>query len=255
MRGAERSVRPRPVRRGTGGAALARATDALRRERPALRSQRSPAQRRQGRRPTDRSQRTRERVLQAAAACIAEEGFAAAHTNRIAQRAGVSWGVLQYHFGDKAGLLGAVLERGMEAVAEGLGSLEIRGEGSTERVAAVVEAGWRVFGSPLGRAATEILVNTRSGVANDPRHEERLREMTRTLTRLVRRALREALGPGPGVAGLDGVLLAALRGFALALMMQPRGVDFAAERALLAEMIAAQAAGTPRARMIPRQEP
>ena len=53
---------------------------------------------------------TRAKVIQAAIDCIYAEGFYAAHTNRIAEQAGVSWGVLQYHFGDKDGLLQAVLD-------------------------------------------------------------------------------------------------------------------------------------------------
>ncbi len=77
---------------------------------------------------TDRRQErgglTREKVILAAAECVAEEGFAAAHTNRIAERAGVTWGVLQHHFGDQAGLLDAVLERGMEEMRRLLKGLE-----------------------------------------------------------------------------------------------------------------------------------
>ena len=43
-----------------------------------------------------------------------EEGFAKASANRIAQRAGVTWGVIQYHFGDRAGLFSAVVFAGCE---------------------------------------------------------------------------------------------------------------------------------------------
>ena len=47
---------------------------------------------------------TRNKVIEAAIDCIYREGFHAANTNRIAEQAGVTWGVLQYHFGDKDGL-------------------------------------------------------------------------------------------------------------------------------------------------------
>ncbi|MBK6510444.1 MAG: TetR/AcrR family transcriptional regulator [Haliea sp.] len=59
--------------------------------------------------PTKR-EATREKVILAAIDCIYRDGFHAAHTNRIAEEAGVSWGVLQYHFGDKDGLLQAVID-------------------------------------------------------------------------------------------------------------------------------------------------
>jgi AcrR family transcriptional regulator len=222
----------RPSRRG----GLARALAAVRSERPALEGARLPAQHRQGRRATDRSRRTRERVIQAAAACIAEEGFAAAHANRIAERAGVTWGVLQYHFGDVAGLFAAVLARGMEEVEGGFAALRIESDDRRERVAAVVDAGWRIFRSPLARAATEIVVNARSRRDEGGPREETLRRMTRALARLARSSLAEALG-APPPRGADGLLLAALRGFALAMMMQPADYDFAAERRALAEGI------------------
>ena len=63
-----------------------------------------------GKKPS-KSEATRDRVIQAAIDCIYRDGFHAAHTNRIAEQAGVSWGVLQYHFGDKDGLLQAVIDR------------------------------------------------------------------------------------------------------------------------------------------------
>lgn len=217
-------------RRTTGG--LARAVAAVRSQRPALESARLPAQQSQGRRATERSRRTRERVIQAAAACIAEEGFAAAHTNRIAARAGVTWGVIQYHFGDVAGLFAAVLARGMEEVESGFAELHLEEADLRARVAAVVDAGWRIFRTPLARAATEIVVNARSRSDADGGREETLRRMTRVLTRLARGSLAEALG-APPPRGTDGLLLAALRGFALAVMMQPASYDFAAERRAL----------------------
>ena len=45
--------------------------------------------------------------------CVIDEGFAAASAKHIAERAGVTWGVVQYHFGDRDGLLMAVVDRGL----------------------------------------------------------------------------------------------------------------------------------------------
>ena len=90
-------------------------------------------------RSQQRGQETREKVIQAAAACVAEEGFAAANTNRIVERAGVTWGVLQHHFGDKSGLLDAVLERGMEELEAGFEAITIEDDDIHKRVARVVD--------------------------------------------------------------------------------------------------------------------
>lgn len=196
-----------------------------------------PAQRRQGRRPTAQSQRTRDRVIEAAARCIAEEGFAAAHTNRIAEQADVSWGVLQYHFGDKAGLLSAVLERGVDALERGFAEMEVGDGGLRDRLTVVVDGGWQLFRSPLARAGNEILVNTRGEWAGHPDHAADLEKMTRNLVHLARSALRAAVGEARIARSLEGVLLAALRGFNLALLLAPTDYDFAAERRTLVDMM------------------
>jgi AcrR family transcriptional regulator len=185
---------------------------------------------------SERGRRTREKVIAAAAACVAEAGFAAAHTNRIAERAGVTWGVLQHHFGDKDGLLDAVLERGMESVEDGFAELTIEGADVRERVAAVVDAGWRVFTSPLALAADEIEINTRSPRADDPMHAANLLRMNRTLEKLALDALTKALGKRPS-RGVYGAFLAALRGFAMTHLMTRIENDFSRERRALTDMI------------------
>lgn len=185
---------------------------------------------------SERGRRTREKVIAAAAACVAEEGFAAAHTNRIAERAGVTWGVLQYHFGDKDGLLDAVLERGMESVETGFAELAIEGADVRERVSVVVDAGWRVFTSPLALAADEIEINTRSPRAADPGHAANLLRMNRKLEKLALDALTKALGKRPS-RGVYGAFLATLRGFAMTHLMTRLENDFGRERRALTDMI------------------
>ena len=189
---------------------------------------------------TERSQRrgqeTREKVIQAAAACVAEEGFASANTNRIVERAGVTWGVLQHHFGDKSGLLDAVLERGMQELEAGFEALVIEGDDAYERVARVVDGGWKIFTGPLSLASNEIEVNTRAPRADDPSHVESLLRMNQRLEHLVLSALREALGRKPS-RGVYGAFLLALRGFALTSMMTRLEPDFRNERKALAKMI------------------
>lgn len=54
---------------------------------------------------------TGERILRAALASFAEKGFDGASTREIAARAGVTLGLLQYHFGSKARLWRAAVDR------------------------------------------------------------------------------------------------------------------------------------------------
>lgn len=60
---------------------------------------------------TDQADQTRERILEAAEAEFSRLGFEGAGMKGIAVAAGVSQGLLHYHFGTKDGLYAAVIER------------------------------------------------------------------------------------------------------------------------------------------------
>jgi AcrR family transcriptional regulator len=101
---------------------------------------------------------TRAKVIRAAIDCIYNEGFHAAHTNRIAEQAGVSWGVLQYHFGDKDGLLQAVLDNIFEDFTTTLSNANLQGE-LKSRIEALVNMLWSLVSQPEYRVSVAILRN------------------------------------------------------------------------------------------------
>ena len=102
---------------------------------------------------------TRAKVIQAAIDCIYAEGFHAAHTNRIAEQAGVSWGVLQYHFGDKDGLLQAVLDNIFEDFTSTLGRADLQQGELKSRIRALVNVLWSLVSQPEYRVSIAILRN------------------------------------------------------------------------------------------------
>lgn len=59
----------------------------------------------------DRAERTRQRLLDAAAQCFASAGFSKTTVEEIAASAGVSKGVVYHHFRGKESILEALLER------------------------------------------------------------------------------------------------------------------------------------------------
>ena len=63
---------------------------------------------------------TRERILRAALEAFSEDGFDGATTREIASRAGVPLGLLQYHFGGKARLWRAAVDRAFAELRAGL---------------------------------------------------------------------------------------------------------------------------------------
>src|SRR5688572_14448295 len=71
-----------------------------------------------------RAERTRNAVINETVRCILDEGFAPPSVRRITDRAGVTWGVVQYHFGDLDGLLMAVVDTGFGELLAALEGLE-----------------------------------------------------------------------------------------------------------------------------------
>jgi len=196
-----------------------------------------PVRDRNDRRAHARGDDTRARVISEAAACIIEEGFAKASANRIAQRAGLTWGVISYHFGDRAGLFSAVVLAGYEQFQSCIEEATIPEGPVRARVAAVVDAGWRAYGSVLGRASFEILINTRPAREGDPEHAAQIIEMARGRNRIRARLLSD--DGGRIGRSVDALLWAALRGFAMTRMFTPDDYDFASERAALVDVLTA----------------
>lgn len=108
--------------------------------------------------PTKR-EATREKVIRAAIDCIYRDGFHAAHTNRIADEAGVSWGVLQYHFGDKDGLLQAVIDYIFDDFSTTLESTSLQGDDLQQRVRQLIDVVWALVRKKEYRVSIAILRN------------------------------------------------------------------------------------------------
>jgi AcrR family transcriptional regulator len=102
---------------------------------------------------------TREKVINAAIDCIYRDGFNAAHTNRIAEEAGVSWGVLQYHFSDKDGLLQAVIDHIFDEFATTLESTSLQGDDLQQRVRQLIDVVWTLVSKKEYRVSIAILRN------------------------------------------------------------------------------------------------
>ena len=85
----------------------------------------------------------------------------------------MSWGVIQHHFGDRDGLLTAVIE---DAVDRLIASLEALSDpAQVTDTEDLVRATWEAFANPKAMAGLEILISTKElRVGLDGRHMERL---------------------------------------------------------------------------------
>ena len=182
-----------------------------------------------------RGDRTREAIIEETVRCINEEGFSAASANHIAVRAGVTWGVIQYHFGDRNGLLSAVIAHGYQRFRSSIQSVQVPDGTAHQRVEAVVEAGWSAFSSPESRASLEILIAARSD--RPEAWVGDLEDMARDMRELSSVLIGRETDSSPRCAVVGEMLWATLRGLVMAQMLTSRPIDSSGERALLVDLI------------------
>lgn len=176
-------------------------------------------------------------VLDETVRCVIEEGFAAASAKHITERAGVTWGVIQYHFGDRDGLLMAVVDRGFGDLLASLRDVEPKLSAHTgrARIALMIDAVADAFLSPTSIAALEILIATRTGRADvDQRH---LVELFTTLTQLGR-YVTEGLEPRHADA-VGNLIWTTLMGAMVATMAVEEPVDMSRELRALTDVVTA----------------
>ncbi len=113
---------------------------------------------------TKKGLQTHDKVVKAGVDCIAEIGFHSASTNKIALRAGVTWGTLQHQFGDKNTLLEAIIEYSFDEQLETLRQATSPEQALQERISAMVNAFWTNQNSPASLALIDII----RSVLSDP---------------------------------------------------------------------------------------
>jgi AcrR family transcriptional regulator len=180
--------------------------------------------------PRRRGDDTRARIVDETVRCIIEEGFAAATAKHVAERAGVTWGVIQYHFGDRNGLLVAVVDDGVAKLLDSLSAAEVSELPLQKRIEVVVDTAWDCYSSPTSMAAFEILRATR-GMGGEPSRGHLL-AMNSAIARLGR-----LISDDPADDGVAEVIWAALRGVVLAQMIMGEPIDWRRERRALINMV------------------
>jgi AcrR family transcriptional regulator len=185
---------------------------------------------RRGETRQQRGDETRAAIIAETVACILEEGFGAASAKHITERAGVSWGVIQYHFGDRDQLLMAVVDEGFVGLQRCLADVDVPNGPLRERVSAVVEAAWPAFSNPTSMAAQEILVATRVG------RNRKLNRHLATLNEGLDELGAKLVPDGDGQA-IGGVIWACLRGWTLPQMISSRPYDTSSQRQTLIDML------------------
>jgi AcrR family transcriptional regulator len=157
---------------------------------------------------------TRDRVVKAAVECINDLGFyRGSSTNEIARRAGVTWGVIQHYFGNREGLMLAVLEAGACHMVETVEKAHIEGTTAVDRMAQLIDVFSAHYARPDYLASLQVLLN----MDHDPRTSSEVRKTMHHVAERsyahVRRLLREALGPAANKPDVATTIFLAIRGF------------------------------------------
>ena len=179
--------------------------------------------------PRTRSERTADSrllILDAAVACLVEDGYAGASTLAVQARAGVSRGRLLHHFPSRADLLIAAAEHlsttllaEVQQRAEALMADQPTGR---ERVDRAIDLTWATFQEPPFWAAIELWTAART----DPDLRAGLRSEERRLRTAIRAVADGIWGPEVASAPLYGelceLLFTSMRGVALVYAFEER---------------------------------
>ena len=161
---------------------------------------------------------TRARVIDAAVACILDEGFYRASSNKIAKQAGVTWGVIQYHFGTREALMLAVHERGVTELDRCLVEAEITGTTLEERLGSFVDALWAYYRRPEFLAYMQVMLNLSHDPTTADSTQAALKSVGVRVNERVPALVRSVVGAGPSdadVARMGRFVYHAVRGLAL----------------------------------------
>lgn len=170
----------------------------------------------------DRSRVTRQRLLEAAVACLAEHGWAGSTVSVVAERAGVSRGAAQHHFRTREELFTAAVEYVAEERSAALRGLFPEGAAAGADRTAVVAALVDLYTGPLFRAALQLWV----AASNEDQLGPRVAELEARVGRETHRIAVELLGADESVPGVRETvqgLLDMARGLGLANLLTDDG--------------------------------
>ncbi len=189
--------------------------------------------------PRSRSERTADSrllILEAAVACLVEEGYAGASTLAVQARAGVSRGRLLHHFPSRAQLLVAAAEHvattQLEEVRRRAAALMADEPTGRERVDRAIDLMWATFQEPPFWAAMELWTAARTDPALRSALREEERRLRAAITAVADSIWGREIASAPLYADLCEVLFTSMRGVALVYAFEDRPAATDPHRAL-----------------------
>jgi AcrR family transcriptional regulator len=163
----------------------------------------------------ERRAATRAALLDAAMACLVEDGYANLTTRRIAERAGVSQGTQQHYFKTKTEFVVEAMRYATQQItADVLRRIDIRSLGDPARQEVLLDEIWAVHKSAAFKASLELWIAARS----DDELRRNMRKLEREISATIGDAARKAIPEQdrtPELLELVDVGLATVRGYAM----------------------------------------
>lgn len=138
----------------------------------------------------ERSDRTRELLLDATVECLVDLGYARTSMNEVCKRAGLSRGAQQHHFTTKAELMAAAVRHLVSRLSQQLRERAAAAPAGRQRIEQGIDLLWEGFSGPLSTAVMELWVAART----DPDLRAAMHPIDRELGRHTIELYRELLG-------------------------------------------------------------
>jgi AcrR family transcriptional regulator len=166
----------------------------------------------------ERSEHTRELLLESTIECLVELGYARTTVHEICARAGLSRGAQQHHFTTKAELMTSALEHLFARLSQQVRHAAEALPAGPERITAGIDLLWQAYSGTLSTAAMELWVAART----DPELRAALLPVDRALGHATLEFYRHAAGADPDEKLTEKLLLLSVnltRGLALDAML------------------------------------
>ena len=171
----------------------------------------------------------RRQIVDAAIRVMAEKGWNETSIDEITREAGVSRGLVSYHFKDKADLLSGVLSRCKEASREGIEEAIAATDDPVERYRLVIRTTLNL--AREDPTIYEIFLHFMASGRSNPELGEQIRELYRGFRDMTARSIRHGQENGLFRTDMDADAAAArhigaLTGFALQWLLDPGAFPF-----------------------------
>ena len=168
---------------------------------------------------------SRERILETATELFAQKGYAGAGVDQLAARSGIAKTAIYYHFGNKAGLLAAALERASGTWIEGIYQASRQAGDWSSRLDRAL-AGMRSLLEEKPWSFKLMQILALEVTEESPEIREILQSIPRRARQAIVEGMRDALGVEvPDAEGVARLILGSLDGISMNLQIDPGAIS------------------------------